>query len=75
MCDLVGNFYFLFFLVSTVCTLHQHLLDWHKTLIAIGVFFLVVGVGVAVLIIVYKVLSEFMSVVLSLLQKIIATGL
>ena len=57
--------------------MHQHLLDWHKTLIAIGAFFLVVGGVVAVLIIVYKCLSELyiLSVVLSLLQKIIATTL
>jgi len=39
--------------------MHQHLLNWHKPLIAIGAFFLVVGGVVAVLIIVYKCLSKF----------------
>ena len=53
------NYDFLFCLVSTVCTLHQRLLDWHIPLLAIGPCFLVAGGAVAILIIVYKCWSEF----------------
>ena len=52
---LLQDICFALFLLSTVCTLS---LDWHIPLIVMSVVFLIAGGAVAIVLIVYKIMSE-----------------